>query len=290
MTFLIFEHVQIFTYNAYVISVLQSGMPSWVLMWTLAVLIFAGSKWLTWQRWHAQVPHAGWRSAAYLFAWPGMDPISFLESGSRIRRPDLSSWLAGASVTALGATLFFSVARTIPENHPLLQGWTGMLGLILTLHFGICRLAALLWRSLGVNAVPIMAAPLGSACLSEFWGRRWNRAFHQLAHDFVFVPLYRKLGARRAGFLVFLTSGLLHDLVISVPARGGFGLPTLYFVLQGAGVAIERSRIGKRLGLRRGIRGWLFMAAVTAGPAYWLFHPPFVLRVFLPFMKAVHAL
>jgi len=29
---------------------------------------------------------------------------------------------------------------------------------------------------------------------------------------------------------------------------------------------------------------------VTAAPAFWLFHPAFVLRVILPFMHAVHAL
>lgn len=259
-------------------------------MWLLALGIFAACKWLTWRRWHLQIPHPGWRSPAYLFAWPGMDAAAFLSPRSRIRRPAVSSWINAGFVTLLGATLFFAVARTIPETHPLLQGWTGMLGLILTLHFGICRLVAFLWRSLGVNAELIMATPLRSGSLSEFWGRRWNRAFHQLAHDFVFVPLYRNLGTGLAGFLVFVFSGVLHDLVISVPARGGYGLPTVYFVLQGAGVAIERSRIGKRFGLRRGLRGWLFMAAVTAGPAFWLFHPPFVLRVFLPFMKAVHAL
>ena len=272
------------------ISVLQTGMPSWALMWSLAFGIFAACKWLTWRRWHLQVPHPGWRSGAYFFAWPGMDAASFFSSRSCIRRPALSSWINTGFVTLLGSALFFVGARTIPEVHPLLQGWTGMLGMILLLHFGTFRLLALLWRSLGVDAAPIMAAPLRSACLSEFWGKRWNLGFHQLAHDFVFVPLYRKLGAGRAGFLVFLISGLLHDLVISVPARGGFGLPTLYFVLQGTGVAIERSRMGKRLGLRSGIRGWLFMAVMTTAPVFWLFHPPFVLRVVIPCMKAVHAL
>jgi hypothetical protein len=47
--------------------------------------------------------------------------------------------------------------------------------------------------------------------------------------------------------------------------------------------------VGSQLGLRRGYRGWLFMASFAAAPVYFLFHPPFVLRVIIPFMKAIHA-
>jgi hypothetical protein len=48
--------------------------------------------------------------------------------------------------------------------------------------------------------------------------------------------------------------------------------------------------VGKRLGLRRGLTGRLFMLTVAAGPVYWLFHPIFVVRVIIPFMQEVHAL
>ena len=134
-----------------------------------------------------------------------------------------------------------------------------MLGLILLLHFGTFQIVALMWQSLGVKAEPIMSAPLRSTSLGEFWGKRWNLGFRQLAHELIFRPLYRSLGPDTAGFLVFVVSGLIHDLVISVPARGGYGLPTLYFLLQGAGVTVERSRFGQRLGLGRGIGSRCFM-------------------------------
>jgi hypothetical protein len=87
-----------------------------------------------------------------------------------------------------------------------------------------------------------------------------------------------------------MVSGLIHDLVISLPARGGYGLPTLYFLLQGAGVTVEHSRLGKKLGLGKGARGWCFMMMSLVLPVFELFHPWFVLRVILPFMQAVHAL
>jgi alginate O-acetyltransferase complex protein AlgI len=161
--------------------------------------------------------------------------------------------------------------------------------MVLIAHFGMFHVVALLWRRRRVDAVPVMAAPIRSTSLSEFWGQRWNLGFRQLGHDLIFQPLHGRIGPGRAGFLVFVASGLIHDFVISYPARGGYGLPTAYFVLQGMGVSFERSRVGKRLGLRRGVRGWLYTALFTAGPAFWLFHPPFVRNVVLPFMRAIGA-
>lgn len=183
-----------------------------------------------------------------------------------------------------------SVPRSIAQGEPLLRGWAAMLGLILLLHFGTFQIVALLWQSVGVDAKAIMSAPLRSTSLGEFWGRRWNLGFRQLSHELIFRPLHRRLGTDVAGFLVFAVSGLTHDLVISVPARGGYGLPTLYFLLQGTGMTIEHSRFGKRLGLGSGVRGWCFMMVFLAAPVFWLFHPWFVLRVILPFMQAIHAL
>jgi len=165
-----------------------------------------------------------------------------------------------------------------------------MLGLILLLHFGSFEVVALFWQTVGVDASPIMSAPLRSTSLSEFWGNRWNLGFRQLSHDLIFRPLLKSCGAEVASFLVFLASGLVHDFVISFPAHGGYGLPTTYFVMQGLGVTIERSSFGKRLRLRKGFRGWLFTMIVTAAPVFLLFHRLFVLRVILPFLEAIRAL
>ena len=94
---------------------------------------------------------------------------------------------------------------------------------------------------------------------------------------------------RRALLAVFAVSGLLHELVISLPARGGYGLPSIYFAAQGLGLLLERSRAGRRLGLGRGWRGRLFALVVVAGPAFWLFHPPFIHKVILPMLRAIGA-
>jgi hypothetical protein len=268
----------------------RDRLPAWVFMWALAFSIYAGLKWLTWWRARNRVTHPAWRSAAYLLAWPGMDPESFLDSTRGVPKPTWQSWASALFETTMGGALLWLVARTVPDTNLLLRGWIGMLGLILLLHFGTFQIIALLWQQFGVDAKPIMSAPLRSMSLGEFWGKRWNLGFRQLSHDLIFHPLHRSLGAGGAGFVVFVVSGLIHDFVISFPARGGYGLPTLYFLLQGMGVPVERSSVGRHLSLRQGVRGWLFMALITAAPAFWLFHPPFVRRVILPFMRAIHAL
>ncbi len=253
-------------------------------MWLVSFSLFAGCKWLTW--WSAR-PAALRRSLAYLLLWPGMDTDAFLDESRHPERPSLVSWLFALGKTLMGIALIWGVAHRFAN--PILQGWIGMLGLIFLLHFGIFHLLALAWQTIGVDAEPIMHFPLGSRSLSEFWGKRWNMGFRQLTFELVFDPMRRTVGVGAATFSAFVVSGLIHDLVISAPARAGYGLPTLYFALQGAGVLVERSRLGKRMHLHRGVRGWLYAVLVAAAPAYWLFHPWFVLRVMVPFLRAIGA-
>jgi len=268
----------------------RNRMPAWLFMWSLSFAIFAALKWMTW--WTAReqaIPGTG-RSIAYLLLWPGMDAESFLDSSLHPERPRLREWAWAAVKTALGVVLIWVLARRIPAGQPLLRGWIGLFGLIFLLHFGSFHLIAMFWQAMGVDAEPIMSKPILSKTLSEFWGTRWNLGFRQLAHEFVFRPLCKRIGVASAGMAVFVVSGLIHDLVISVPARGGYGLPTAYFVLQGLGVTLERSNLGAHLGLQAGCGARIFAIALTAAPAFWLFHPPFVLRVIIPFMHAIHAL
>ena len=273
------------------ISILfRNRMSAWLFMWTLSFVIFLGLKWITWWRVRDCVPHNTWRSLAYVAAWPGMDAEGFLDTEKHPIKPTPRDWLWAILKTAVGVSLLWIVARRVAGEHSLVRGWIGLFGLIFLLHFGAFHLIALFWRAMGVDAEPIMSKPILSKTLSEFWGKRWNLGFRQLAHDLIFRPLHKRTGVAAAGLLVFVASGLIHDLVISLPARGGYGLPTGYFMLQGLGVTLERSGFGRRHGLQTGLTAWIFMLIVTIAPAFWLFHPPFVLRVIIPFMHAIHAL
>jgi hypothetical protein len=218
---------------------------------------------------------------------PGTGAVRNTESAAIY--PGAGEWAFAGLKILLGAALIWEGARYALRINPLLAGWTGMFGLILLLHFGLFHLLALAWRGAGVPVTPLMRAPLLSRSLGEFWGERWNTAFNELAARFLFRPLLRMLGMRSATMVVFLISGLIHDLIISVPARGGYGLPTLYFLLQGAGVLFERSKSARRFGLNRGVRARAWTFLMTGAPVFWLFHPTFVRNVILPFLKCIGA-
>jgi predicted DCC family thiol-disulfide oxidoreductase YuxK len=271
-----------------VVVATRNQLPPWALMWALAVSIYAGCKWLTWWPFR-NTPSTRARHLGYLFAWPGMDAETFLDTTAHPASPSAREWGWAALKTLLGATVLWAGVRRVSPSLPLLCGWTGLLGLVFLLHFGIFHLLALLWRTAGVAARPLMRTPALATSLGEFWGGRWNTGFHQLAASLVFKPLRSRLGTMVAMFAVFLVSGLIHDLVISFPAGAGYGLPTGYFILQAAGLSFERSNRGKVWGLGRGTLGWLFTLIVTAGPAFWLFHPWFVMRVVIPFLKVMRA-
>jgi hypothetical protein len=268
---------------------LRANLAPWVFMWTLAAAIFFGCKWQAWRERRNNFSTTIGRSLGFLFGWPGMDAAAFFKSENHAQSPEGKEWFWAIVKTSSGALLIWGFARRVPAESELLAGWVGMLGIVLFLHFGIFHILSLVWRSAGVDARPIMQRPLSATSLSDFWGRRWNLGFRQLTNRLIFQPVRARSGVVIATLLSFLASGLIHELVISFPARGGYGLPTCYFVGQGLGVLFERSLPGKKLGLSHGTQGWLFALLCAGAPAFLLFHPWFVRRVILPFLTAIGA-
>lgn len=247
-------------------------LPRWAVMWLLAGGLFLAGK-------AAVLRNSGlrgWRLAGFAAGWVGMDVNAFKKSDAV---PWRASWGWSLANLAVGVALLWGAARCC--TLPLAAGWVGMAGLIFVLHFGLFRLLADAWNAIGVPVTPIMRCPLAATSLAEFWGRRWNLAFRDLSHRLVFRPVAHRSGHKAALWASFAVSGLAHELVISLPAGAGFGLPTCYFLLQALGIALER-------GLRT--HGWLRTHAFTALPAIVLFHPPFVERVMVPFFHVIGAL
>jgi len=253
-------------------------------MWALAFAIYTVLKLLSWLEaggWRAAV----WRSTAYLLAWPGMEARAFLWGQHDVPPPKASEWSFAALKLGTGIALIVVACWT--TSVVWLRAWIGIVGTIFILHFGSFHLLSCFWRTIGIEAPPIMHWPIAATSLLDYWSRRWNLAFRDLMHRFFFRPLAGRWGTASALWLGFLASGVIHDLVISLPARGGYGLPTLFFLIQAAGISIERSRWGKSLGLGRGMTGWLWTAIVLFVPSSLLVHEAFRERVVLPMLDAL---
>ncbi|MCE9605144.1 MAG: membrane bound O-acyl transferase family-domain-containing protein [Planctomycetia bacterium] len=267
-------------------------LPAWGAMCLWAMTLFYGFKWITYRSVASDKKVSCGRTWGYFFAWPGLDAEAFFSDREPTSRPTGRDYVGAGTTMLVGALTIVVAARmrlTVDPVvvDPLIVGWAAMIGIVTMLHFGLFRLAALAWQSAGVAAEPIMDRPLAAASVAEFWDRRWNKAFRDLAHRWVFEPLVRRVGVQPAFVAGFAFSGLVHDAVISLPARAGYGLPTLYFLLQAGAVLAARSTVGRRCELQHGLRARLFALLAIVGPLGLLFHQPFVRLVVVPLLEAL---
>jgi len=199
--------------------------------------------------------------------WFGMRPALFTRRGA----PEAMSFTPGLLAIGAGMAMLY-LARNVAS--PILVFVIALPALSLILHFGIIDVTTALYRRAGWPVNEPFRNPLASRSLSEFWGRRWNVGFSEMIAVTVHRPVRRYAGETTALMASFLASGILHELAISVPVRAGFGLPTLYFLLHGALVGVERRfpRVASR--------AWTFFWLVAPLPI--LFHPPFVRGIVWP--------
>jgi len=188
---------------------------------------------LTWPRWFI-----------FTFLWFGMEPTAFTAKKRKLKwKKDA---LIGLSCLLVGLALSVVVANS--ETTVILMMFVP---LSIAFHYGALRLLAAFWRLQGVAVRPLFRNPLACRGLADFWSKRWNLSFSQMMARAVQRPLTPRLGKRGALFVVFLASGLLHELAITVPVQAGYGLPTLYFILHGIFVLLEKDHWP--LWLKRGI-------------------------------------
>jgi alginate O-acetyltransferase complex protein AlgI len=205
------------------------------------------------------------RAVGYWTLWPGMDARPFVDTRPA-SGPGLMAW--GVVKMALGAACL-----TLRTGCPVVDVLLVFAGIGLLVHFGICDVLAGFWRARGVAVERLFVNPAASRSLGEFWGRRWNLAFHAVARDFVFRPAARRWGPAVGILAAFFFSGLLHELLLSVPVGGGYGLPTGYFMLHGLLVLAER---------KWALTGRAWTLFWVLAPAPLLFHPWFVRAIIWP--------
>jgi len=235
------------------------------------------------------------RLIGFVLLWPGMDLKPFAvaartggrsASGSPARQPTdtVRGLLVGGLVNVVtGLAVLWIAQWDVVRAEPYLRAALGLLGGALVLLYGVFDFLAAMWEWLGVPVEKQWRNVLTSSSLADYWSVRWNRAFHDFVHQHVFLPLKRRYSASVALVGSFLFSGVLHDMLISVPARGGYGLPTLYFLLQALGIWCDR----RWLSGTRWRRPW--GALVLLAPVGLLFHPPFIHSVIIPQLEYLRA-
>jgi D-alanyl-lipoteichoic acid acyltransferase DltB (MBOAT superfamily) len=107
-------------------------------------------------------------------------------------------------------------------------------------------------RLAGFDTTPIIRNAYLSRTVSEFW-RRYNDRMH----DWFYRNVFRATGGRRAPvralLLVFLVSGLLHEVAFALATSRLTGYQLAFFAIQGP-AALASGRL-ERLARRGGIAG-----------------------------------
>jgi len=250
------------------IIVLMIPHQGWQLMFIYIALMFLTLKLLT----LTGLKELNFKSAAiYTTAWIGMNPIEFTT-----KEQVKYTFTKGILSLLIGAVIFY---LSLIQTDMTIKAILVFTAVLFIFHFGLLDLNAQIWAALGRKTKPIMNEPWKALSLAEFWGKRWNMAFRDAAHQILFKPIRKSFGVKFAILSVFIFSGLVHETVISLPAEGGYGGPMVYFLLQYLGLCIQKeyTHFDNRFVT------WLFLVM----PLPLLFHKAFFLNVFIPFSNAI---
>lgn len=180
------------------------------------------------------------RYAVFTLLWFGMDPGSFVRRRSGLDwKGDVGLGLLLMLLGTLGAWFVWAM----PWRHILLM----FLPMSLGFHFGALRVLKGALRAAGFPVRTLFPNLLEARGIGDFWSKRWNVGYSQMMQRLVGRPVEGRLGEGAGVMAVFLGSGVLHELAITLPVGSGFGLPTLYFTLHGLLTLIERT-LGRPIG------------------------------------------
>ncbi|HWD39352.1 MAG TPA: MBOAT family protein [Fimbriimonas sp.] len=214
----------------------------------------------------------------FFSVWPGMS-LSGLQRRRKAEPEDVQGFGRGLIFAYTGGAILSVDALLQPHLSLLQAGAIAVVGILLTVHFGISEVLTAGLRFLGWPVEPLFRQPERSQSLEDFWGRRWNLPFVEMDRRLFVRPLVRGLGPQRATFAVFMISGLFHEMAISYPAGAGWGLPLTYFVVQAIGNGFQS---------RGMLKGRLWTYVLVLLPLPLLFHPAFLKALPGPMIVLLH--
>jgi hypothetical protein len=204
------------------------------------------------------------RSAFYLLA-----PVMSAEALRSSRQASIAAAgsiaLSLAISVALLAPLYGMLVAFRPAIPAVLLGYLAI-PIVYLLGEAGGALTQLAFLPSGRVVPPVHRRPYAAVSIADFWGRRWNTWLGEFFRVHIFTPLRRR--PLSGLVVVFLASGLLHEVVIDLPlylriGRNCFGDQLAYFALQGLGVALDARIPRERRWLRRGL---LWVVVVAPAP------------------------
>lgn len=208
---------------------------------------------------------------------PRMDEGVHATNALELIADGLIQMVAGSAMVAFAYLLGgLTYSATFTWPYSLVTGVIVMVAFSLVVHYGLFSIATGLWRLAGFNVGTLFRNPFGARSLRDFWTRRWNLAYVEMCQETV-MRATRSWAPATKRMAVFAFSGLLHEVAISLPVMRGFGLPTLYFVVNGMAIQLERKWFTEG---SFAARTWAF--AWVALPLPLLFHPWFLQGIVLP--------
>jgi D-alanyl-lipoteichoic acid acyltransferase DltB (MBOAT superfamily) len=115
-------------------------------------------------------------------------------------------------------------------------------------------------RLAGFDTSPIIRNAYLSRTVSEFW-RRYNYRMHDWHYRNVFQPTGGRRAPVRSILIVFLVSGVLHELAFAVATSRLTGYQFAFFTIQGP-AALASGRL-ERLARRGGLAGKIIAHGAT---------------------------
>lgn len=209
--------------------------PPLLRMVLLCCVLMAGMKWVVYSEWRRRggeiLTWGRWLCFAAL--WFGMEPMAWTGKRRSIQWKTDALW-GGACCLTGGALVFLMSSYEVTKLTPL------FIAMSIGFHFGALRLLTAIWRFQGYPVRALFRNPFLTRGFGDFWGKRWNLAYSQMMARAVKRPIQQRYGAKVALFSVFVISGLLHELAITVPVQAGYGLPTCFFLVQGVLTTLEK--------------------------------------------------
>jgi Membrane bound O-acyl transferase family len=199
----------------------------------ICCVLLGGMKGLVYAEWAGADRLPIKRYLVFALFWFGMDPGSFLNMRECLSwKRDVKVGLLLMLVGTLGAWLVWAM------------GWRQLLIMFLPMslgfHFGALRVLKGGLRAAGFPVRTLFPNMLEAQGIGDFWSRRWNVGYSQMMQRIVGRPVEAWAGANAGMMTIFVTSGLLHELAITLPVRSGFGMPTAFFTLHGLLALMEK--------------------------------------------------